>query len=54
MDRRRRQPLAQDESTSVVYGMPREAAVLGVVDRVLPVGEIACELISAWDGGGSR
>ena len=46
--------LAQDESTSVVYGMPREAAVLGVVDRVLPVGEIACELISAWDGGGSR
>jgi two-component system chemotaxis response regulator CheB len=46
--------LAQDESTSVVYGMPREAAVLGVVDRVLPVGEIAGELVSAWDGGGSR
>ena len=46
--------LAQDESTSVVYGMPREAAVLGVVDRVLPVGQIAGELVAAWDGGGSR
>jgi len=46
--------LAQDEATSVVYGMPREAAVLGVVDQVLPVGEIARELVSAWDGGGSR
>ena len=46
--------LARDESTSVVYGMPREAAVLGVVDQVLPVGEIARGLVSVWDGGGSR
>jgi len=32
--------LAQDEATSVVYGMPREAAMLGAAERVLPVGEI--------------
>jgi two-component system chemotaxis response regulator CheB len=29
--------LAQDESTSVVYGMPREAALLGAVEHVLPL-----------------
>lgn len=32
--------LAQDEATSVVYGMPREAALLGAVEHVLPLGEI--------------
>lgn len=32
--------LAQDESTSVVYGMPREAALIGAVEHVLPLGEI--------------
>lgn len=31
---------AQDEATSVVYGMPREAAILGAAGRVLPLGEI--------------
>lgn len=29
--------IAQDEATSVVYGMPREAALLGAADRVLPI-----------------
>jgi two-component system chemotaxis response regulator CheB len=29
--------LAQDEATSVVYGMPREAVLLGAVERVLPL-----------------
>ena len=29
--------LAQDEATSVVYGMPRVAAELGAVDVVLPL-----------------
>jgi two-component system chemotaxis response regulator CheB len=29
--------LAQDEASSVVYGMPREAAVRKIVDHVLPV-----------------
>jgi two-component system chemotaxis response regulator CheB len=32
---------AQDESTSVVYGMPREAVNLGAAERVLPIHEIA-------------
>jgi len=32
--------IAQDEATSVVYGMPREAAILGAAERVLPLGEI--------------
>jgi two-component system, chemotaxis family, protein-glutamate methylesterase/glutaminase len=32
--------VAQDEDTSVVYGMPREAARLGAAERVLPLGAI--------------
>jgi two-component system chemotaxis response regulator CheB len=32
--------IAQDEATSVVYGMPREAVLLGAASRVLPLGEI--------------
>jgi two-component system chemotaxis response regulator CheB len=33
--------VAQDEATSVVYGMPRAAAERGAAERVLPLGEIA-------------
>jgi two-component system chemotaxis response regulator CheB len=33
--------IAQDEASSVVYGMPREAAKLGAVEAVLPLGEVA-------------
>jgi two-component system chemotaxis response regulator CheB len=32
--------IAQDESTSVVFGMPREAILLDAVDKVLPLGQI--------------
>jgi two-component system chemotaxis response regulator CheB len=32
--------IAQDEASSVVYGMPREAAVLGAAERILPLKEI--------------
>jgi len=32
--------IAQDEATSVVYGMPREAALIGAAEQVLPVHEI--------------
>ena len=32
--------IAQDELTSVVYGMPREAVLVGAAQRVLPLGEI--------------
>jgi two-component system chemotaxis response regulator CheB len=40
--------LAQDEATSVVYGMPGQAVATGVVDRVLPVDRIAGALTDAW------
>jgi len=33
--------IGQDEATSVVYGMPREAAALGAVERVTPLPRIA-------------
>jgi two-component system chemotaxis response regulator CheB len=32
--------IAQDEATSIVYGMPREAAILGAVERELPLTRI--------------
>lgn len=38
--------LAQDEATSVVWGMPREAIEAGGVDKVLPLGRIAIELVT--------
>jgi two-component system chemotaxis response regulator CheB len=38
--------LAQDEATSVVYGMPREAAVLGAAERILPLDQFAPALLS--------
>jgi two-component system chemotaxis response regulator CheB len=37
--------LAQDESTSVIYGMPREAVRAGVVDTTLPITAIARKLV---------
>ncbi len=39
--------VGQDEASSVVYGMPRAAAVAGLVDRVVPLDAVArtlCEL----------
>jgi two-component system chemotaxis response regulator CheB len=39
--------IAQDESTSVVYGMPREAVLLGAAGQVLPVGRIGRALEAA-------
>ena len=33
--------IAQDEVTSVVFGMPKEAIALGVVDQILPIQAIA-------------
>ena len=38
--------IAQDESTSIIYGMPREAALLGAAIQVLRLDEIAPRLIS--------
>lgn len=36
--------IAQDERTSVVYGMPREAAQLGAAERILPIGHIGATI----------
>jgi two-component system chemotaxis response regulator CheB len=38
--------LAQDEATSVVFGMPREAIQIGAAERVLPLDEVAPTLVS--------
>ena len=32
--------IAQDEATSIVYGMPREAVAYGAAERVLPLEDI--------------
>src|SRR5690606_4748518 len=37
--------LAQDESTCVVFGMPKEAIRVGAIDEVLPIDKIADRLI---------
>ena len=37
--------LAQDEATSVIFGMPKRAIEEGVVDKVLPVYELSKEVI---------
>jgi two-component system chemotaxis response regulator CheB len=39
--------IAQDEASSVVYGMPREAVLLGAAEQVLPLGEIGAALAAA-------
>ena len=36
--------IAQDEATSVVFGMPREAILLGAAEQVLPLNQIAPRL----------
>jgi len=38
--------IAQDEATSVVFGMPREAIRLGAAHQVLPLSEIAPTLLA--------
>ena len=39
--------IAQDEGTCVVYGMPREAALLGAAQHILPLPEIG-RALSRW------
>jgi two-component system, chemotaxis family, protein-glutamate methylesterase/glutaminase len=39
--------IAQDEATSVVFGMPKEAIARGAVDRVVPLGAVAREILMA-------
>jgi two-component system chemotaxis response regulator CheB len=42
--------IAQDEASSVVYGMPGEAVSAGLVDASVPVEEIAHWLIELGPG----
>ncbi|MGH8665289.1 MAG: chemotaxis-specific protein-glutamate methyltransferase CheB [Burkholderiales bacterium] len=46
--------IAQDEATCVVYGMPREAALIGAAERILPLGQIGAELALAVGGAEAR
>ena len=39
--------IAQDEATSVVFGMPKEAIARGCVDRIAPLSQITAELLRA-------
>jgi two-component system chemotaxis response regulator CheB len=45
---------AQDEATSVVYGMPREAALLGAAEHVLPLAAIGRFITSLAAGAEER
>ncbi|MFO0697987.1 MAG: chemotaxis protein CheB [Nitrospira sp.] len=38
--------IAQDEASSVVFGMPKEAIKVGAVDKILPLDDIAGALVS--------
>ena len=42
--------IAEDESTCIVNGMPRAAIQAGVVDTVVPLHDIADEIIRAVTG----
>jgi two-component system chemotaxis response regulator CheB len=44
--------IGQDEATSVVYGMPREAAAVGAVHEVLPLPKIAGQLLQHLHAAG--
>jgi two-component system chemotaxis response regulator CheB len=39
--------IAEHESTCIVYGMPRAAIELGVVDQVVPLPRIAAAIVAA-------
>jgi len=38
--------IAQDEESSVVFGMPKAAIEIGIIDRILPLQQIPCEIIN--------
>jgi two-component system chemotaxis response regulator CheB len=39
--------IAQDEATSVVFGMPKEAIARGAVDKIMPLDQLAGEILRA-------
>jgi two-component system chemotaxis response regulator CheB len=40
------QNIAQDEATSVIFGMPKEAIKVGAVDHIIPIDKIAARVIT--------
>jgi two-component system chemotaxis response regulator CheB len=44
--------IAQDESTSVVFGMPKSAIEAGLVDTVLPIDAIPAKILATVRGRG--
>jgi two-component system chemotaxis response regulator CheB len=51
MRQRGARTLAQDESTCVVFGMPREAIKLGAIEQVVPLTRIPQSILSFFDTG---
>jgi two-component system chemotaxis response regulator CheB len=47
MKEARARTFAQDEATSIVFGMPKEAIARGAADHVVPLGAIAREVMQA-------
>ena len=45
--------LAQDEASSVVFGMPKEAIKAGAADRILPLSGMAAGILEAAARKGS-
>jgi two-component system chemotaxis response regulator CheB len=39
--------LAESEESCIIYGMPKAAVEAGVVDRSIPLGRVADEILSA-------
>jgi two-component system chemotaxis response regulator CheB len=46
--------IGQDEASSVVYGMPREAAQLGAVQHVLGLSQVGPMLVELFNARGGR
>jgi two-component system chemotaxis response regulator CheB len=44
------QTIAQDERTSVIWGMPGEAVALGAAKEVVPLGSIAARMLALTEG----
>jgi two-component system chemotaxis response regulator CheB len=40
------QTIGQDESTSLVYGMPKAAKLVGAVQAEVPIGHVAAEILN--------
>lgn len=44
--------IAQDENSSLVYGMPREAAAIGAATEVLPLADVAARMLALASAAG--